>query len=125
MTTRRRLMLFGLLAGLLALGAGGWLLWPRTSAITRENAAKIKAGMSLAEVEAILGGPARGGERKLQIDLDPDPIQGDGLRCLSCSAAPRESCRHALAMAAPLAAKSFQPGANRFKCPIRIKAERG
>jgi hypothetical protein len=38
--------------------ACGWLLWPRT-AITRENAAKIQVGMTMAEVEAILGGPAR------------------------------------------------------------------
>src|SRR5260370_5738376 len=58
MTPRRRLLLFGLLAGSLALGAGLWLLWPR-SAITRENAAKIQEEMTLAEVEAILGGPER------------------------------------------------------------------
>jgi hypothetical protein len=56
--TRRRLLLFGLLTGLLALGAGSWLLWPRT-AITRENAAKIQLDMTLEEVESILGGPAR------------------------------------------------------------------
>jgi hypothetical protein len=37
---------------------GAWLLWPRT-AITRENAAKIEPGMTVAEVEAIFGGPAR------------------------------------------------------------------
>jgi hypothetical protein len=61
MSKRRRLLLFGLLAGLLVLGVGGWLLWPwpRSSAITAENAAKIQKGMTLAEVEAILGGPAR------------------------------------------------------------------
>jgi hypothetical protein len=57
MTTRRRLLVFGPLA-VAALVVGMWLLWPRT-AITRENAAKIQAGMTLAEVEAILGGPAR------------------------------------------------------------------
>jgi hypothetical protein len=56
--TRRRLLLFGLLAGLLALGVCGWLLLPRT-AITRENAAKIQVGMTLAEVEVNLGGPPR------------------------------------------------------------------
>jgi hypothetical protein len=33
-----------------------WLLWPRT-AITRENADRIQEGMTLANVEAILGGP--------------------------------------------------------------------
>jgi hypothetical protein len=58
MTTRRRLLLFGLLAGLLVLGVGGWLFWPR-SAITRENAAKIEPGMTVADVEAIFGGPSR------------------------------------------------------------------
>jgi hypothetical protein len=56
--TRRRLLVLGLLAGLLVLGVGGWMLWPRT-AITRENAAKIETGMTLTEVEAILGGPER------------------------------------------------------------------
>ena len=58
MTTRRRVLVFGLLAGLLALSGGVWLLWPRPG-ITRANAAKIKVGMTLPEVEAILGGPAR------------------------------------------------------------------
>jgi len=58
MTRRRRLSLFGLPVALVALGVAGWLLLPRT-AITRENAAKIQEGMTLAEVEAILGGPAR------------------------------------------------------------------
>jgi hypothetical protein len=57
MTTRRRLLVFGLLAGLLVLGASVWLLLPRT-AITRENAQKIQVGMTLAEVETILGHPA-------------------------------------------------------------------
>jgi outer membrane protein assembly factor BamE (lipoprotein component of BamABCDE complex) len=56
--TRRRLLLFALIAVAVVLAVGVWLLWPRT-AITRENAAKIQAGMTLAEVEAILGGPAR------------------------------------------------------------------
>jgi hypothetical protein len=62
MTTRRRLLVFGLLATVTGLSVGGsWLLWLRpTTAITRENAAKIKEGMTLAEVEAILG-PERNG----------------------------------------------------------------
>jgi hypothetical protein len=61
MTTRRRLLVFGLLAGVFALGAGGWLLWPTEprTAITRENAEKLKTGMTLEEVQAILDGPAR------------------------------------------------------------------
>jgi hypothetical protein len=41
-----------------ALAVGLWWVWPRT-AITRENAERIREGMTLAEVEAILGGPAR------------------------------------------------------------------
>src|SRR5579864_1952149 len=56
--TRRRLLLFGLFGGLLALGLGGWALWPG-SAITCGNAARIQIGMTLKEVEDILGGPAR------------------------------------------------------------------
>jgi hypothetical protein len=54
----RRLLLLALAAGLVALTVAAWLLLPRT-AITRENAAKIRPGMTLAEVEAILHGPAR------------------------------------------------------------------
>lgn len=55
---RRRLLLFAPPTALLLLGIGVWALWPRT-AITRENAAKVQAGMTCAEVEQILGGPAR------------------------------------------------------------------
>ncbi len=55
--TRRGLLL---LAAAVALGplVGCWLLTPRT-AIMRWNAARIEIGMTPAEVEAILGGPAR------------------------------------------------------------------
>ena len=61
MTRRtRRLLLFGLPAGL-ALLIVAWLVWPRT-AITRENAAKIQTGMTLAQVEQLLDGPARNEE---------------------------------------------------------------
>jgi hypothetical protein len=55
--TRRRL-LFSLPAGLAVALVTAWLFWPRT-AITEENAAKVQVGMTLAEVEAVLGGPAR------------------------------------------------------------------
>jgi hypothetical protein len=55
--TRRRLLLFGLLATI-AILATVWLLWPRT-AITRENAAKIQPGITLADVEKLLGCPDR------------------------------------------------------------------
>jgi SmpA / OmlA family len=57
--TRRRLLLLALPVALVLLGVSGWALWPRPSAITRENFKKIEPGMTLAEVEAILGGPAR------------------------------------------------------------------
>jgi hypothetical protein len=54
----RRLLLFGLPAAVLLGLLAAWWLWPRT-VITADNAAKIRPGMTLAEVEAILGGPAR------------------------------------------------------------------
>jgi hypothetical protein len=58
---RRRLLLFGLLVAITLAMVGGiwwWAVWPHT-AISRENAARIDKGMTRAEVEAILGGPAR------------------------------------------------------------------
>jgi hypothetical protein len=77
MTPRRpRLLLFAVSAGLVALAVGAWLFWPRT-AITRENAAKIQPGMTLAEVEAILGGPARE-ETTGQVTLDQDDTPAGG-----------------------------------------------
>jgi hypothetical protein len=58
-TRRRRLLLLGLLAVVtVAVLVALRLLWPPT-AITRENAEKIRERMTLAKVEAILGGPAR------------------------------------------------------------------
>jgi hypothetical protein len=54
----RRLFLVAVPAMLVLVGTSGLLLWPRT-AITRENAAKIDIGMTLAEVETIFGGPER------------------------------------------------------------------
>ena len=57
--TRRRVLLLGSVASFVGLVAGVWAILPRPSAINRENAAKIKEGMTLAEVEAILGGRAR------------------------------------------------------------------
>jgi hypothetical protein len=58
MTPRRRHLLLAMPATLVTLAVGAWLFWPRT-AITPENAARIQPGMTLAEVEVILGGPAR------------------------------------------------------------------
>ncbi len=57
--TRRRVLLLGSVAIVAAMAVAMWAVWPRPSAITEENAAKIQQGMTLAEVEAILGGPAR------------------------------------------------------------------
>jgi hypothetical protein len=53
---RRRQFLFFLLAAVVVGLAATWLFWPRT-AISDETAAKIKVGMTVAEVEEILGGP--------------------------------------------------------------------
>jgi hypothetical protein len=59
MTPRsRRLLLLALPISLTLPFAIVWLLWPRT-AITRENAASIQPGMTLADVEMALGGPPR------------------------------------------------------------------
>jgi hypothetical protein len=56
---RKRLLLFGLVVALVVVACiGAWLLWPGT-AITPENAEKIVNGMTLTDVEAILGGPPR------------------------------------------------------------------
>jgi hypothetical protein len=68
-TRRRRLLLSGVLASIFILGIAPWLLWPCT-AITRANAAKIKEGMTLAEVEAVLAGPCR--------DDSSGPLCADG-----------------------------------------------
>jgi hypothetical protein len=72
MRRSRRLQLFGLAAGPVVPLVAAGLVWPRT-AITRANAAKIQLGMTLAEVEAILGGPPRDetGGRGWALDLIP------------------------------------------------------
>src|SRR5436309_534757 len=59
---RRRILIGALLLAFVLLAGYGLLWWyfaPPASAINRANALKIKPGMTLAEVEAILGGPAR------------------------------------------------------------------
>jgi outer membrane protein assembly factor BamE (lipoprotein component of BamABCDE complex) len=55
---RRRLLLLALPAVAVSLAAAMWLLRSPT-AITWANAAKVQPGMTLTEVEAILGGPPR------------------------------------------------------------------
>ena len=57
--THRRVLLLGSVAVVAAVAVMGWSLWPAPTAITTDNAARIKDGMALAEVEAILGGQAR------------------------------------------------------------------
>jgi hypothetical protein len=59
MSLGHRRILWLVVLGTVPIVAGSlWLLWPRT-AITQENAERIQAGMTLAEVEVILGGPER------------------------------------------------------------------
>jgi hypothetical protein len=66
MPLRCRLLLIAisLLTCLLLAGGIAWLR-TRQTAITSENAARIKEGMKLVEVEAILGGPPRDDALKL------------------------------------------------------------
>jgi hypothetical protein len=62
MSRRRRFLLIALPVALVLLGVSAWVLWPRhpqATAITLENAKRIRPGMRLAEVSAILGGPPR------------------------------------------------------------------
>src|SRR5437016_2926295 len=54
-STRLRLLL---LAALAVLCLAVWLLWPGPAAINLENFERIEVGMTLHDVEAILGGPA-------------------------------------------------------------------
>jgi hypothetical protein len=54
----RRRSLLVLLAGLaMVVAALEFVLWPRPDRITHENFDRIRAGMTMADVEAILGGP--------------------------------------------------------------------
>ncbi len=81
---RKRKLLLGALAGLLVLAGSGAFLALRPappSRVTRENYDCIKAGMTEAEVEAILGpegdyrsGPTDRGPRTEEILL-PEPLQ--------------------------------------------------
>src|SRR5262245_46027933 len=66
-----RRVLIGLLLVAILLAAGYAALWwaftPPASAINRANAAKIKPGMTLADIVAILG-PPRGWLREVSFD---------------------------------------------------------
>jgi hypothetical protein len=57
--TRRRVLVLGSVGVIAALALAACAVWPRASEINSENAAKIKHGMTRAEVESILGGPPR------------------------------------------------------------------
>ncbi len=57
--TRRRVLLLGSAAIVAALAVGVWLRWPRQTAITLENGARITPWLPLGKAEEILGGPER------------------------------------------------------------------
>jgi hypothetical protein len=57
--TRRRLFLVAAFAVLVLVGIAAWVLWPTATTITRASFAQIHLGMTLEEVETVLGGPAR------------------------------------------------------------------
>jgi len=78
--SRRRLLLVAIPAVLILVGAGAWVLWPRPG-ITRANAAQVVEGMTLAEVEAIMGGSPRDESTgPLCVDEPADPTwDGTGI----------------------------------------------
>ncbi len=57
--SRRRVFFLALLILAALIGVVTWLVGPATAQITLVNASRIKPDMTLPEVEAILGGPAR------------------------------------------------------------------
>jgi hypothetical protein len=108
--TQRRRQLFGLSAALVAVALAVWLLGPRT-AITAENAEKIQVGMTRAEVEALLGGPARdeaGGALEPLFDGSESALERDALRERLAMA--RHGDRLTRNGAATIAYKSWESG---------------
>jgi hypothetical protein len=66
---RSRKLRWALTAGLVALaGVAAFALWPRPNRVTRENCARIRQGMTRAEVDALLGPP--GDYRTGPVDYD-------------------------------------------------------
>jgi hypothetical protein len=79
---RRRTLLVALAGLAVVVAAGAVVLWPGPDRITLENLHEIRMGLSLAEVEAILGpagdyctAPARF-TRALQLSATPGPLSG-------------------------------------------------
>jgi hypothetical protein len=76
---RRRFLLLGTFGVLVLLGALGYLLLRSGSPISQAGCDRIKLGMSLADVEAILGRPAGDyHDRPLVINLRPGPGKNCG-----------------------------------------------
>ncbi len=82
----RRRKLRWVLAGLavLLLAVGGFVLWPQSDRITRENYDRIKIGMTIAEAEAILGPPGDFSSGPLKYTQDSPRGRSNG------AAAPRD-----------------------------------
>ena len=72
---KRRLVGQAALASLGALGLALWLLWPRT-AINQTNYERIRVGTTLAEVEAVLGGPAGNYASRPVGEISIPPFEG-------------------------------------------------
>jgi hypothetical protein len=68
--TRRRILLFTMVV-IAMVAIGVWLLWPQESLseINQENAERIHRGMTLAQIESLLGGSAR---REANGQIEPD-----------------------------------------------------
>ena len=74
MNRRHLLVLF--LSVTLALATGVWLLLPPPSLITRDNASKnLHRGMTLVEIEQVLGGPARDEGGRLPLSRNFQPLR--------------------------------------------------
>lgn len=94
----RRILTASLLIGLATVVVvGGWVVWPRSSAICKENYHRITVGMSLSQVEDILGGPARDesfGTLLVQVNDTPSakdsPLKGEQQRFFRRSVLRRE-----------------------------------
>jgi hypothetical protein len=73
--TRRCWLILSIVVVVSGLAVAVGALWPRAAvtAITRENAARIQEGMTLAEAKTILGGPATGQPTTRPWVTSPDP----------------------------------------------------